>query len=165
LRLFNEYFHKLLAAAGCRWGLGALLFAAMLVGSATPAGAAESYKAGEGAAECSNYASIEERSWIRRIGIARFIQQELDRKYNDSLGRFEYNLKSALLNDYAATREDMVKLTSLRYFRRSFYDRIAAKEYSIYVFGNGSYEIWIYIERIGCIYSIDNSYVLSKSTL
>jgi hypothetical protein len=90
LRLLNTYLRKSLSAAGGWQQLGALLLAAMLVGSVVPAGAAETYRGSDpDSYECSSDYQI-----LNRFSAPPGVSVALSTKYSDVKFTLEDNVIS-----------------------------------------------------------------------
>ncbi|MGZ9089278.1 MAG: hypothetical protein ACXW3Q_11340 [Rhodoplanes sp.] len=90
LRLFNKRFRKSSSAAGGRQRLGALLFSAMFVGSAAPAGAAETYRGDDpDSYECSSDFNI-----LNRFSAPPGVSAARSTKYSDVKFTLENNVIS-----------------------------------------------------------------------
>jgi hypothetical protein len=90
LRLFNRSLRRSLSAIGARQRLGALVFSAMLVGSAAPAGAAETYRGNDpDSYECSSDFNI-----LNRFSAPPGVSAARSTKYSDVKFTLENNVIS-----------------------------------------------------------------------
>jgi len=104
LRLFNRSLRRSLSAIGARQRLGALVFSAMLVGSAVPAGAAETYRGNDpDSYECSSDFNI-----LNRFSAPPGVSAARSTKYSDVKFTLENNIIS--VKD-ASTSKDLAYIS------------------------------------------------------